>query len=203
MTPGVSFQPGGVQQGDPRQPQQPRSSGVQEAIKILSLRLPKVVGAQSAAPQALLGSQGSGGNRVDSVVNQVLSRIMPTGQPGSPPVSTTMPVPPRTQPQAPQGAPSFSGDAPASYAPPAMPNWPWTPPQGFSPRVVVDNPVGQGDFMTGPDGRPIGGQPPALIGELPSGFVPPAPDFDLITRVLGGLFNGGGGGASHEAAQLF
>jgi len=57
---GLSFQPGadnGQQQSGYRAP-------VQQAIKLLSLRLPSVVGARSIAPQALLeggGSQAIGG----------------------------------------------------------------------------------------------------------------------------------------------
>lgn len=47
---GVSFQPG-AQDGQSQQP-------VQQAIQLLSLRLPSVVGARALAPQALLQSQG-------------------------------------------------------------------------------------------------------------------------------------------------
>src|SRR5688572_3321475 len=124
MIGGVNFQPGGGPNGNPEQPRN-GNAGVQEAIKILSLRLPKVVGAQAAAPMALLTSQGGGGNRVDSVVNQILARIMPTGQPMGQPMAGFAP-----QPQAPDGAPSFSGSAQPNYAqssgPPALPQWPWT-----------------------------------------------------------------------------
>ena len=109
MITGVSFRP-----GDPQQQQYGQSNGqssnpVQEAIKVLSLRLPKVVGARATAPTPLLTSQGSAGNRVDSVVNQVLARIfgqgaapvaapmIPTKMPGErapsdEPVSGTMPI---------------------------------------------------------------------------------------------------------------
>src|SRR5688572_17236293 len=148
MINGVNFQPGGGPSGDPRQPRNPQGSGVQEAIKILSLRLPKVVGAQAAVPQALLSGTGSSGNRVDSVVNQVLSRILPTGQPPQTPTAT---MPPRTvgprSGESHTGAPSFSGGGSPTSAP-AMPSWPWTsqpprqeqpwqPPPGFNPRVVI------------------------------------------------------------------
>lgn len=73
---GVSFQPGSSR--TPAYSQ--KGNGVQEAIQMLSLRLPKMVGARAVAPQALLTSPGSGDNpRVDSVVNQVLARMFPTG----------------------------------------------------------------------------------------------------------------------------
>ena len=203
MISGVNFQPGG-QPGDPSQSRP--SSVVQEAIKVLSLRLPKVVGAQAAAPQALLSGSGSGGSRVDSVVNQVLSRIMPTGQPAQPPTAT---MPPRTVgPQSGEshtGRPSFSGGS--SPQAPAMPSWPWTgqapqqeqpwsPPAGFNPRVVIEGPSGQGDFMTGPGGAPIGVPSPFQDGSQPPATIAPSPDFDLIERLLGNLFTGGGGGGT-------
>jgi len=85
MIGGVSFQPGtngehGQQNGQGNGAR-PSAGGVQEAIKILSLRLPKVVGAQAAVPMPLLTSQGSGGNpMVDSIVSQVMSRV-PGAQP--------------------------------------------------------------------------------------------------------------------------
>src|SRR5688572_16227147 len=125
MIGGVNFQPGG---GQDLTQERPRNAGsdVQEAIKVLSLRLPKVVGAQAAVPQALMQSQGGGGNRVDSVVNQILARIMPTGQPQSQPMPTMAPQQPQQAP-APQGAPSFSGSAAPNYAtpsgPPQLPSW--------------------------------------------------------------------------------
>ncbi len=96
---GVTFQPGQAQ-GTGAQPK-PKGGSVQEAIKILSLRLPKQVGPNALAPSALLNAQGSGGNpRVDSVVNTVMNRMFPTGPaPGGAPVlgpsmgeNGTMPV---------------------------------------------------------------------------------------------------------------
>lgn len=77
---GVSFQPGSLEQRREDQiARKGNSEGVQEAIKVLSLRLPKVVGAQAAAPQALLSSPGAAGNPdVDSMVERVLSRVFPS-----------------------------------------------------------------------------------------------------------------------------
>lgn len=79
---GVSFQPGAPDDRNKINPNAPNGTqeGVQEAIKVLSLRLPKVVGAQAIAPSPLLNSQGSGGNsRVDSIVAQVMQKYFPTG----------------------------------------------------------------------------------------------------------------------------
>ena len=167
MISGVNFQPGGGQQGDPAEARRQGRSGVQEAIRILSLRLPKVVGAQAAVPQALLTGTGSGGSRVDSVVSQVLSRVLPTGQPQQTPTAT-MPGGP--------SQPSFSGDAGSPTSAPAMPSWPWTsqptvqpqqpwtPPAGLRPRVAIKSPFDQGDFNSDDGADPIGGQP-ATTGE--------------------------------------
>ncbi len=80
MIPGVNFQPGtpGYGEQGPSRPQSGSNQGVQEAIKVLSLRLPKVVGARSVAPAPLLTSQGSGGSpHVDSIVESVLARVFP------------------------------------------------------------------------------------------------------------------------------
>lgn len=158
---GVNFQPGAQdysQNGDGR----PSSgSGVQEAIRILSLRLPRVLGAQSAAALPLLTSAGGGGNpRVDSVVNQVMSRF---GQ-----------MPPM-QPQRPSEAsgPNFSGDASVPYGQSQPMPMPWG--EGPVPRVIIGNPPWWG---TDADIRPPGsgpGTPPGMFGQLPPGFTPPEP----------------------------
>lgn len=62
---GVSFMPGaqgenGQEMDGTRRPMAARNP-VQEAVKILSLRLPKVYGAQALAPQALLNAPGGMG----------------------------------------------------------------------------------------------------------------------------------------------
>lgn len=169
---GVNFQPGA--QGDGSQPGQarpPQGSGVQEAIKVLSLRLPKVVGAQGATPQALLQGQGSGGSRVDSIVNQVLSRIMPAGQPQGMP---------RPQPQANLSAPSmpsgpsFTGAAQPNYQPQA-PTPSYSPMLGQTPRIIVDPTHQQGDFTVGRDGRTVGPPPGSIVAPTPNFNIPALP----------------------------
>ena len=206
---GVNFQPGSNQDNGQNGQARPPASGVQEAIKVLSLRLPKVVGAQGVTPMPLLTSQGAGGNpRVDSVVNQIMQRIGPMPQ----------------QAPAPQTAgPSFGGEVGGMYStPPSMPNWP-TPPQQPpqqtypAPRIVVDNglnlpPRWPGQAHVDPGG-PIGG--PGMIAPIPQPNPtpwsptnpdpttpppPPAPSPDLmeqLRRLLdGGMVGGGGGGGS-------
>lgn len=172
---GVNFQPGGGFQGGPQQKPGGNSNGIQEAIKVLSLRLPRVVGAQAISPQGLLGAPGAQGNRVDSVVNQVLSRMFPSGGQMTSPSFGTAP-----EPQMDSGnAPSFSGGyGQTPYQPPQAA--PFTLPSNFNPRIVFDGVGGTGDTMTGPDGRPLGsgglfgGGPGTPLKPVDGGSQPPA-----------------------------
>jgi hypothetical protein len=128
---GVNFQPGSNQNGMQNGQQTSPTGGIQEAIKILSLRLPKVVGAQSASPMPLLTSQGSGGNpRVDSIVNQIMARLGPQMGQSQP-----------SAPMMPQGAPSFGGAASTPYQPPQQQQQQQPPWGNTMPRVVVGPPA--------------------------------------------------------------
>lgn len=160
MITGVNFQPGQNDQ-TPGAKKRPGDPGVQEAIKVLSLRLPRVVGAQAISP--LLNAAGSGGNpRVDSVVNQVMSRMFPQGQPppgGAPMIgpqpgeSGTMPVSPR-----------FDGGQPSPMLRDLVqPEPSWRPPHGFAPRIAA---------------RVGGGITDLPGGDDPGGGVSPPPPFD-------------------------
>lgn len=166
MIGGVSFQPG-LQDDQQQNGSRPSGSnqGIQEAIKVLSLRLPKVVGAQSVAPNALLRSQGSGGNpQIDSIVDSVLAKYfpqasqgmgqapaMPMGQPSQ---MAPMGAQPRPQPPSPFGpqAPRVTVTDPP----------PTTPFVGGAPRIPGQRQSGYDSNLSG------GGQPPGMFGELPS-----------------------------------
>lgn len=174
MIPGVNFQPGAGSFQDRADAQRDRvgsGHGVQEAIKLLSLRMPKVVGAQSVAPSALLNSPGAGGNpNVDSMVERVLQRVFPTARQGQ--GAPTAPMVP---------SPAISSDR-------GTPGLPMPPTDGTGefhhastfPRVIVGLPpnLPMAPFVGGPPRRPGysgtdadlsagGGQPPGLIAELP------------------------------------
>lgn len=165
MIAGINFQPGSQDGDQQRRPQRPNGSmeGVQEAIKVLSLHLPKVVGAQAVAPSALLQSQGSGGNHsVDSMVERVLQRIFPTASraPGAP--NAPMVPPPVGADREAQGAPtSPTSDtrAPDLFRPSSTPrviaDLPMAPLVGFAPRWP-NQPTWDGG----------GGPSPSMIGEL-------------------------------------
>lgn len=180
---GVNFQPGSDFSGQ-NKPQGGTSNGggIQEAIKVLSLRLPRVVGAQALSPQALLTSPGSGGSRVDSVVNQVLARFFPNAAPSQPAQSfgMTPSFDPYQGSQQPTFTPNtqyanpFGGGRPRQEAP-SIDNQ-----QFFRPRVIVDVPpmaplTGGAPRWPGMPQMDGGGyaQPPASIGELPPNFTPP------------------------------
>lgn len=131
---GVNFQPGTQDQQNGQQRSAPQN--VQEAIKVLSLRLPKVVGANAISPQALLSSQGGGANpRVDSLVQSILQRMFPQAAPPSasmPQAPAPMIPPPTPQTPPPMGGGGLDANAipPASLAPPPYaPTQPYEPPR--------------------------------------------------------------------------
>lgn len=190
MIPGVNFQPGaqsyGQQDGQRRPSGGGSQQGVQEAIKVLSLRLPKVVGARSVAPAPLLNSEGSGGSpHVDSIVESVLSRMFGS-QRGAAPSAPMMDPSAAGGGQSPStpdyrtiAADAFGGGGQTS--PPTFtgvptqtptvtqtpPTLPWTPPP-TTPQIIVTPTHPTGDFTVGPDGRPV--------GPVPGSIIEPAPD---------------------------
>lgn len=127
---GISFMPSADnQQNGPRQGslEGPGNTDLAQAFKILSLHLPRVLGAQAIAPKKLLESQGSAGianpsgGSPSSAIFEALLRAMSGGQMGaSSPSALT---------------PSF---APIEQTGPSGP-----------PLPAVDN--GGGSIQTGPD----------------------------------------------------
>src|SRR3990167_3724936 len=71
---GVTFVPTGREQ---RQKQV--GSPLQQAIEVLSLRLPQFAGARSPIPQELMGAPGGGGG-MNSVIESILAQILGRGQ---------------------------------------------------------------------------------------------------------------------------
>lgn len=161
---GVSFQPGTSEADQMKRREQTGSAqGVQEAIKVLSLRLPKVVGAQAAAPQALLTAPGAQGNpNVDSIVESVLSKMFgqgrqqPTapGAPGAPMVERQQPQGWDAYKQLWQGQPVQGGPSAPQQQPPAQPQ-----PNNFAsqiqsaPRFEIGELGPTAPFRLGPNDR--------------------------------------------------
>ena len=133
---GVSFQPGGEDSGPNGQR---RSAPVQEAVRMLSLRLPTVTGARGISPQALLQSPGgagadTGGFSLEAAL-ELLRKLRGTNQPPQ------LRMPSAGQPSA--GMPAGMSPAPVSTALP-QPDRDLRAPTG-PPRVIPgqDAPAGQ------------------------------------------------------------
>ena len=169
MAVGLTFQPGvSSNEATPFPKKAQPGSGVQEAIKVLSLRLPKVVGAQGIAPQALLQSPGSANSRVDAVVNRVLGRILPGAGAGGPGSETGASGAPMVQ--MPPGAPSFGG----TPIPPTTPLSSWMPPSAI-PRIIPGDANDRPVTVTPTEPTPTG--PPGGRTDLgPSPAPSPAPE---------------------------
>jgi hypothetical protein len=121
---GQSFAPLG-DQNDPTRPQgqQEGVNPVQEAIKVLTLRLPRALGASSPAPRELLtGLGGAGtpmgtGNPLGEILKKLLTGMLPPelGAPSAPMGGGPVPsAPSAPMPQAPQAP---TQPAPTSFKP--------------------------------------------------------------------------------------
>ncbi len=116
---GVSFSPG--QQGGQGQAQGAgRPSPVQQAIQTLSLKLPRVAGAGSVAPDALLNSAGGGqlGGPTDAAsMLEAIKRMLFGNQGGQPGQMHNLPMPGR------QAAPggTMPGPNPGGFQAPEPP----------------------------------------------------------------------------------
>src|SRR5688572_9588842 len=100
---GLSFMPG-ADTGDGEADLAKGATPIQSAIKLLSLRLPSVVGAQAITPQALLEARGGQGIDTLALLRRLLQRDIGTTN-TSPDGRVTIPghptPPPRVTPQAP------------------------------------------------------------------------------------------------------
>ena len=113
--PGISFQPGNQQGRSALNP-------VQQAVQLLSLRLPTVVGARALAPQALLtapGGQALGGSGSPDATLELLRRLMQQSQ-----AAPTLPQMPQAAPVAmlPQAQPPQTPMLPQAQLPARRPS---------------------------------------------------------------------------------
>lgn len=142
QSPGLSFSP--LNQNNPLGSSPyggspgPTSSPIQDAIKILSLRIPRAVGASGLAPMGLLNSPGSGGFPGGQSLESLLMRIFgqqPGMRVGSGPVASmpygNNPGQP-TLPQGPSAPRIIPGSGPAGQPAGPTPQGSPTAPQGMS-----------------------------------------------------------------------
>lgn len=187
---GVNFAPTqtNVQagQGTAGKPGGPQSK-LQEAIKVLSLRLPKVLGAQALAPGPLLTGPGSGGMNPDKALAMNLQQQLPAPLAATQATPAYTPPPisagPSAAPAPPPPAPVFSGGSggttPAQQAVQAIASSPsfapvphFTPGLG-APGTPVQTPTPSAETKAPPPPRvqiPTKGPVPA-----PRQDWPPAP----------------------------
>jgi hypothetical protein len=106
----------------------PSQAPIQEAIRVLSLQMPRVVGASSPSPAALLAGQpgvgggGIGGPTSNPIIEQLLRALMAGGLGQNGPAMGD------------SGIPGLPGAPPAPRAP-VLPGFTWTqPPQAPPPQ---------------------------------------------------------------------
>lgn len=144
---GKSFQPGAdAQNGNVRGG--PGQSPIQTAIKLLSLRLPSVVGARGIAPQALLQSPGGaavGGDMgVDAVIAMLRRLMQQSGGDGGPQAQGVLGGSPTTSDWLRQ----------ETNLGPREERGPIQPSGGFTPRVIPSQSPGEGPSAPAPQPRP-------------------------------------------------
>jgi len=142
----------------------PGRSPLQSAVQMLSLRLPRVVGANALAPQALLQGGGGGGAGLSpEVLQQVLARLRMLS--GGAPRGPAMPPPPL--PGGPMAPPS-----------PRPPSTPYAPPGAGPMAPPPSTPLlPSGPTPTLPPPRFIYEQPSEAerVEKIPSGTGPAEP----------------------------
>lgn len=163
---GVSFSPFNQSTAGKQQGVGSAAQPVQDAIKILSLRVPTTVGASSGAPQSLLGGPTALGTQLGSFaplgggqpgqlsdIQEFLRRLMLSTQ-GAPALGSTAAVSPFGTQTDPSAAPPD-----ASIAPSAMPpgEGPQAPPDtgGLPVSVSFGDPNQQPQPLSPPAPQPI------------------------------------------------
>lgn len=156
----------------------------QQAVKLLSLRLPRVVGGSPIAPAPLLQSQGGRGMpSPDSIASQVLKNVLPTNQTApAGPAAPSVPQPDAIGMQAPNA--SYSDNKPLASSPfrietptaaPSVPTQMPTPniAPGLNPAPALPN------VPTTPNSLPIPAYPEAQPGPV-SRDVQPNPNEFIV-----------------------
>ena len=181
---GVSFIPGqgqdnGQEQGGPGGPQ---VSPTQQAIRLLSLRLPRFSGPNGFAPSSLLNGPGAAGNPA----------FGPNAPMGGFPGAMPSPMPPEMPGGMPGGG-MPGGGMPGGGMPGGMPGGMG----GLSPAMLEAlRRLAQQRSLGTPGPHIIPGQTglPRVVGDQPPEFAPVPSDAPSITMNPGPPSGGGGGG---------
>ncbi len=172
---GTSYSP--LSQEDPTQRKPLAGRPVQEAIKMLSLRMPRVQGAQALAPSALLNAPGSQGMSMEAL-RKLLQQLSGGGAatpasaaaPSLAPPSLPSPAVPSLAPTFPPtpATPSYGGMAP-TLAPPAAPSFAPAPTPAIPAAPSLAPAETSASWMSPPPAPP----PPPEPTPTPAPWVPP------------------------------
>ena len=137
---GISFSP--LDSGDSGNSKTGPTNPVQEAIKILSFRMPTVVGAGAPSPGALMGGPSGNGTQIGNDIAEQWIRRFLMGQGGQAGTSSAGQPGAPQQPSGPSGVsplpnPNVTFGAPAA---PRVPLPPTTNPSSPPPQTGAGNP---------------------------------------------------------------
>lgn len=141
-------------------PKNGQLEGVPQAIQVLSMALPRVVGARSIAPQGVVSGSGGSGTGTDPAANAVLMSLLKAlgihslgGLPGG----TAGPNPPEINPD--PSLPPVLPSLGTNVIPGGGPGGPGVPAPPVIPKtsiIPINNPPspppGLGSFFSGPHG---------------------------------------------------
>lgn len=176
---GVGFQPGQAQTNGTRSPDQAR----QEAVRLISLRLPKVVGGSALAPAPLLQGGGSQGNPfANSAIGQTQRQVQPDQPMATAPVQgaqsglspVLQAIMAMAAPQASQSAPPAPhftpGVVPGDHPEPPPPiTREWQAPQGTPMLTNIQRPTNEYPVPTDASAQAAFDRAPIEPNSAPSG----------------------------------
>lgn len=174
---GVSFVPS--EQNMAQRPGGSRAavSPTQQAIRLLSLRLPKVLGGSPIAPAPLLQSQGGAGMpSPTSVAQQVLKRVLPTDQTAQASGAVPSAAPSPEQAAAPSAQiPSQTSamQAPSAGYSPNPRTMEASPFKAETPFSYIAQQAGAGQSLPGIGYQNVPGAPPGTIDNYGTETPPP------------------------------
>jgi hypothetical protein len=141
---GFSFAPGGISEVGMEGQDQSRPQGLQEPVRLLSMRLPKREAQGQTVPSALLNSPGGGGLQgqglggLDQVLQQLMRAFASQSAPGMAQAGPQAPVPSHQGPMPIHPPQNISGGA--TQPPPSFGGYVDPPPQEPVPGLFEETP---------------------------------------------------------------